>query len=119
VLLTIINVFITTTKTVLTALFAGTAWASQCQKEASSRLYDDAREDNKRQTQRQSGWAPLHPDQSAIHLHQSPIRQMLYLPQPSQFILAWDRHRNMLDYIPHGLVINVFIKQLQSFTTII
>ena len=38
---------------------------------ASSGLYG-AREDNKRQTHRQSGWAPLHLDQSAIHLYQSP-----------------------------------------------
>ena len=27
-----------------------------------------------------------------------------FLPQPSQFILAWDRHRNMLDCVPSGLV---------------
>jgi len=26
------------------------------------------------------------------------LHQMPFLPQPSQFILAWDRHRNMLDY---------------------
>jgi len=31
------------------------------------------REDNKRQTHRQSAWATLHPDQSAIHFHQSPL----------------------------------------------
>jgi len=43
---------------------------SRCQKKASSGL-DGAREENNRQTRRQSGWAPLHPDQSAIHLHQS------------------------------------------------
>jgi len=29
---------------------------------------------------------------------------MPFLLQPSQFILPWDRHRNMLDCIPHGLV---------------
>jgi len=50
--------------------FSGTTRVSQCQKKASSGLYS-AREDNKRQTHWQSGWAPLHPDQSAIHLHQS------------------------------------------------
>jgi len=32
------------------------------------------------------------------------LHQMPFLPQPSQFILAWDKHRNMLDCIPHGLV---------------
>jgi len=29
---------------------------------------------------------------------------MPFLPQPSQFILVWDRHRNMLDCIPLWLV---------------
>ena len=47
---------------------SGTTRVSRCQKKASSGLHG-AREDNKRQTHRQSGWAPLHPDQSAIHLH--------------------------------------------------
>jgi len=46
------------------ALFSGITWVSQCQKKASSGLYG-AREDNKKQTHRQSGLAPLHPDQSA------------------------------------------------------
>jgi len=27
-----------------------------------------------------------------------------FLSQPSQFVLAWDRHRIMLDCIPGGLV---------------
>jgi len=50
--------------------FSGTTQVSRCQKKACSGLYG-AREDNKWQTHRQSGLAPLHPDQSAIHLHQS------------------------------------------------
>jgi len=41
--------------------FSGITQVSQCQKKASSGLYG-AREDNKRQTHQQSGWAPLHPD---------------------------------------------------------
>jgi len=52
--------------------FSGTTRLSRCHKKASSGLHG-AKEDNKRQTHRQSGWEPLHPDQSAIHLHQSPI----------------------------------------------
>ena len=32
------------------------------------------------------------------------LRRMPFLLQPSQFILAWDRYRNMLDCIPRGLV---------------
>jgi len=31
---------------------------------------------------------------SSSHLHHPPfLRQMLFLPKPSQFILAWDRHQ--------------------------
>jgi len=30
----------------------------------------------------------------------NPIIFMPFVPQPSQFILTWDRHRNMLDCIP-------------------
>jgi len=47
---------------------SGTTRVSRCHKKASSGLYG-AREDNKRQTHRQSGWTPLHPDQSTIHPH--------------------------------------------------
>ena len=79
-----------------TTLFSGTTWVSWCQKKDSSGHYG-AREDNKRQTHRQSGWAPLHLDQSAIPPF---LRQMPFLLQLSQFILAWDRHRNMLYCIP-------------------
>ena len=50
--------------------FSGTTRVSQCQKKASSGFYG-AREDNKRQTHWQSGWASLHLDYSAIHLRQS------------------------------------------------
>jgi len=47
-----------------------------------------------RQTHRQSSWAPLQPVLSVTHLPHPPIlRRMPFLPQPSQFILAWDRHQ--------------------------
>ena len=73
---------------------------SWCQKKVSSGLHG-SRKDNKRQKHPQSGWASLHPDQSAIHLHQPPhfLCRMPFLTQPFQFIRAWDRHRNMLDCI--------------------
>ena len=40
--------------------------------------------------------------------------QMPFLPQPSQFILAWDKHRNILDCIPpwHGFRSNKRNKKL-------
>jgi len=54
-------VFKTTTPQPFYGPFSRTTQVSRCQKKASSGLYG-AREDNKRQTHRQSGWAPLHPD---------------------------------------------------------
>jgi len=56
--------------------FSGTTQVSQCQKKASSGLFG-AREHNKRQTHRQSSWAPLHPDQSAVHFLHELILHML------------------------------------------
>jgi len=32
------------------------------------------------------------------------LHRMPFLPQPSQFILAWERHRNMLNCIPPWLI---------------
>ena len=47
--------------------------------------------------------------QSTSINHQFSCR-MPFLSQPSQFILTWDRHSNMVDCIPYGLVRNtVFI----------
>jgi len=41
-----------------------------------------------------SGWAPLQPVLSVTHLSHPPIlRRIPFLLQPSQFILAWDRHQ--------------------------
>jgi len=39
------------------------------------------------------------------HLHNPHFySRMPFLPQPSQFVLAWDRHRIMLGTIPGGLI---------------
>jgi len=51
--------------------FSWTTRVSRCEKKAFSGLYG-AWEDNKMQTHQQSAWVPLHVDQSAFHLHQSP-----------------------------------------------
>jgi len=90
--------------------FSSTIQVSQCQKKSSSGFYG-AREDKQRQTHRPSSWAPLHPDQSAptgcwlVWMEWRPagpptsiipppfLRQIPFLPQPSHFILAWDRHQ--------------------------
>jgi len=47
-----------------------------------------------RQTHWQSGCAPLHLDYSATQFPHPPfLRRMPFLPQPFQFILAWDTHQ--------------------------
>jgi len=61
--------------------FSGTIRVSRCQKR---------REDNKRQTHRQSGWAQLHPtNQQSTSINPPTSRWMSFLPQPPQFIPAW------------------------------
>ena len=46
-----------------------------------------------------------HQDYWCTHLHHPPfLHWMPFLPQPSQFILPWDRHQIMLACIPGGLV---------------
>jgi len=53
-------VYLTTIPQPFYGPFSGTTRVSQCQKRTSE-LYG-AMEDLQRQTHRQSGWAPLHPD---------------------------------------------------------
>jgi len=43
------------------------------------------------------------------------LRQMLLLPQPSQFILAWDRHQICLDCIPGGLISHIHYLYITSY----
>jgi len=44
---------------------------------------------------------------------------MPFLSQPSQFILAWDRHKNMLDYIPPWLdCISPWLGSFAPFTAL-
>ena len=50
-------------------------------------------------------WVPLNATPSGLSVPPPPshahfLRQMPFLPQPSQFILAWDRHRIMLACVP-------------------
>jgi len=46
-----------------------------------------------------------HPNLQCCHIRHTPfLCQMPFLSQPSQFILAWDRHWTMLACIPSGLV---------------
>jgi len=60
-----------------------------------------------------------HTDNPSGHISNPPpsippfLCQMPFLLQPSQFILAWDRHRNTLDCIPPWLT-TVIIKTLHA-----
>jgi len=83
--------------------FPGTTWVSRCQKKASSGLYG-AREDNKGQTHRQSGLGATPSGLISNSPPSSPIFTPDALPATTLLtLLAWDRHRNMLDCIPTWL----------------
>ena len=64
-----------------------------------------AGKDSKRQTHWQSRLNAILSGLSASPPPSPFLCQMPFLPQPSQFILAWDRHRIMLSCIPNGLLI--------------
>jgi len=74
-----------------------------------------AREDNNlRQTHRQSRWVVLHPDWSAIHLHQLPIFTPDALPAATLPIYpGLGQDRNMLDCIPPQLGSKLHILYMQ------
>jgi len=93
-------VFKTTTPQPFYGPFSRTTQVSQCPKKASSGLYGP-REDNKRQTPTiRVGATPSGLISSPPPSIPQVLRRMPFLPQPSQFILAWNRHRNVLDCIP-------------------
>jgi len=94
--------------------FSGATWVSWCQKKASSGLHG-AREDNKRQghTDNPGGHHSIRTNQQSTFINHQPLFlcRMPFQPQPSQFILVWDRSRNMLDCSPHGLVWDKYWKE--------
>jgi len=72
--------------------FSGTTRVNRCQKKSYG-LYS-AREDSRgRHTDRPSGRHSIQTNQWHIAIIPPFLLQMLFLPQPSQFILAWDRHQ--------------------------
>jgi len=84
---------------------------SQCQKKASSGLYG-ASITRGRHIDSPGGCHSIRPNQQSTSINPSFLCRMPFLPQPSQFILAWDRHRNMLDCIPRGLVPRLSLQQI-------
>jgi len=52
-----------------------------------------------RHTDNQGGRYSIQTNQQSTSINHPFLHWMHFLPQPSQFILAWDRHRNMLDCI--------------------
>jgi len=81
------------THTTVSRSFSGSTRVSQCQKEASSGLYG-SREDNR------GRWPTIRLGNTASRLISDPppssppfLCQTPFLPQPSHFILAWDRYQ--------------------------
>jgi len=73
--------------------FSGTTRVSRCQKTSPSGLHG-ARDDNRgRHTANPARSHSIRTNQRPTSIIPSFLRQMPFLPQPSQFILAWDRHQ--------------------------
>ena len=73
--------------------FSGTTWMSQWQKKSSSGLYG-AREDIRgRHTNNPAGCHSIRTNQWPTSLIPPFLHRIPFLPQPSQFILAWNRHQ--------------------------
>jgi len=54
-----------------------------------------------RHTNNPGGHHSIRTNQQSTSINPPSLRQLPFLPQPSQFILAWDKHRNMLDCIQY------------------
>jgi len=73
--------------------FSGTTRVSWCQKKSSCGLYG-AREDNRgRHTDNPAGRHSIRTNQPPTSIIPPFLCRMPFLLQPSQFILAWDRHQ--------------------------
>ena len=70
----------------------------------SSRFYSAGNDNRSRHTDSPSGRHPIWTISAPTSIISPFLHQMLFLLQPSQFILAWDRHGIMLACIPSGLV---------------
>ena len=74
--------------------FSRTTRVSLCQKKTSSGLYGAREDDRGRHTDNPTGCHSIRTNQIPTSNIPSPfLCQMPFLLQPSQFILAWDRHR--------------------------
>jgi len=88
-----------------------TTWVSRCQKKTSSGLPEEnfvcfmvlGRITRGRHTDNPGGCYSVQTNQQSTSINPSILHWMPFLPQPSQFILAWDGHRNMLDCISPSL----------------
>jgi len=83
----------TATHNCFTTLFSRTTWVSRYQEKSSSGRYG-AREDNRgRHTDHLAGRHSIGTNQWPTSIMPQFLRRMLFMPQPSHFILAWDRHQ--------------------------
>ena len=90
-------IFLTTTqphtRNHFVALFSGTTWVSRCQKKASSGLYGSRGDIKGTRSNNPAGSHSIRTNQRPSPSSPHFLRQMPFLLQPSQFILAWDRHQ--------------------------
>ena len=70
----------------------------------SSGFYGVGKDNRGRRTDNPSGHHSIRTISTRTSIISLFLRRTHFLPQPSQFILAWDRHRIMLAWIPSGLV---------------
>jgi len=68
----------------------------------SSRFYGAGNDNRSRHTDSPSGRHPIWTTGAFAYIIPPFLHRMPFLPQPSQSILAWDRHRIMLACIPGG-----------------
>jgi len=76
-----------------TALFSRTTRVSRCQKESSTGLYGARGDIRGRHTDNPAGRHSIRTNQRSTSVIPPFLRGMPFLPQPSHFILAWDRHQ--------------------------
>ena len=75
------------------APFSGTTQVNQCWKKSSSGLYGSREDMRGRHIDNAAGRHSIRTNQQPASLIPPFLRRMPFLPQPSQFILAWDRHQ--------------------------
>ena len=81
------------TRTTVYGPFSVTTRVSRCQKKSSSGLYGARGDIRGRHADNPAGSHSIRTNRRPTSFVPQFLRQMPFLPQPSQFILVWDRHQ--------------------------